>query len=115
MQKVSNRIRNIFLTAILGIFLLLPLSCLPVQAFPGKTLIPKTKIEKSTEIKRVFAKFLKAMLLVGGSGVILFIVLYTYKRIKRNPNRGHSIDNIEKNLNTPETVDEATKFVIEKF
>ncbi len=113
MQKFSSKLVKIFVSMLLGIFLVLPLSAdLPVSASP---LIPKTKIEKKSELKKVFSKFLKAMVLVCGSGIVLFVLLYAYKRMKNKSTVSNSVGDIEKNLNTPETIDDATKFVIEKF
>lgn len=70
---------------------------------------------KSNELKHVLKKFLIAMALVGGSCAVLYFVLSAYKRISvANDTEREEID-VSKNLTTPETIDDATKFFIEKF
>lgn len=75
----------------------------------------KTESVKKSEAQTVWLKFLKSMLLVVGSCGAIFLLLLAYKKIKRTPVIGISEIDIEKNLNSPETVEDATKFVIEKF
>ena len=75
----------------------------------------KTESVKKSEAQTVWLKFLKSMLLVTGSCGTIFLLLLAYKKIKRTPVIGIKQIDIEKNLNTPETVEDATKFVIEKF
>ncbi len=67
------------------------------------------------EIKHVLGKFLKTMLLVIGSCLAIFLLLLGYKKIKSPKVIIQNNIDIQKNLNSPETIDEATKFFIEKF
>ena len=73
------------------------------------------KIPPTSEIKHVLSKFLKTMLLVLGSCIIIYLVLLGYKRLKSPKALNISNIDIQKNLNSPETIEEATKFFIEKF
>lgn len=73
------------------------------------------KIPPKSEIKHVLGKFFKTMLLVIGSCIAIFILLLGYKKLKAPKNITQSDIDIHKNLNSPETIEEATKFFIEKF
>ena len=55
------------------------------------------------------------MLLVLGSCIIIYLVLLGYKRLNNPKALNISNIDIQKNLNSPETIEEATKFFIEKF
>lgn len=71
----------------------------------------KTKNEK----KQVMSKFIHSMLLVFGSCLAISFLLLLYKKLSQPkivPTR--DID-ISKDLNTPQTIEDATKFFIEKF
>lgn len=109
---MKTKIFTFFITAALALVISMP-CCFAVD---NNTLVPKTKVEKKSEAKNVLSKFMHSMLLVGGSCVVIFLLLLAYRRFKNNkvvnPN---IIVDIEKNLNTPETVEEATRFIIEKF
>lgn len=76
---------------------------------------PKTEKDKKNEASHVFWKFLQSMLWVAGSCGAIYIVLLAYKRFKKTNFVNPRDIQIEKNLNSPETVEEATRFVIEKF
>ncbi len=89
--------------------------CYAISTNTADTLKPKTKIEKKTEAKNVLKKFFKSMLLVCGSSIVIVLLLIAYKRFKNSSIANPHYVDIEKNLNTPETVEDATKFVIEKF
>ena len=112
-MKIKSILCSTILIIVMFVSGLLP--CCAIGTNNTDTLKPKTKIEKKTETKNVLKKFLKAMVLVCGSSIVIVLLLIAYKRFKNssivNP---HYVD-IEKNLNTPETVEDATKFVIEKF
>lgn len=76
---------------------------------------PRPHTSKKAELKKVLKKFGKAMALVGVSGVGLFVVLSVFRRCNRNKKSSIATIELEKTLTSPETIDEATKFVIEKF
>lgn len=76
---------------------------------------PKTKTEKQTEFSSIINKFAKSMALVIGSCICIYGLLLFYKRFKTNNNKNNEESCLAKNLNSPETTDEAIKFVIEKF
>ena len=95
----KNKLFVCFVFLVLGVF-----SILPVCA------------EQSQELKHVLAKFAIAMSVVGGSCLVLYLGLRTYKRFKdKEDNTQISYIDVNKNLYTPETIDEATKLFIEKF
>lgn len=73
------------------------------------------KIPPKSEIKHVLGKFLKTMLLVIGSCIAIFILLLGYKKLKTPKTLNQNNIDVHKNLNSPETIEEATKFFIEKF
>ena len=73
------------------------------------------KMPPKSELKHVLGKFLKTMLLVIGSCIAIFILLLGYKRLKAPKAINHSDIDVRKNLNSPETIEEATRFFIEKF
>lgn len=73
-------------------------------------------VAAKSELKHVLKKFALSMSLVGGSCLVLYFALKTYKRFKEEEEAGqpYPVDT-EKCLNTPETIEEATKLFIEKF
>lgn len=113
-MKIREKFFSIFITAVTALCLAMPCCFADVQN-QNDVLKPKTKVEKKTEAKSVFAKFLTTMLWVGGSCIVIFVLLLAYKRLRNAPIVNPNQPDIEKNLNTPDTVEEATKFVIEKF
>lgn len=76
---------------------------------------PREHASKKVELKNVLKKFGKAMALVGVSGIGLFVVLSVFRRCSTRRNNNTSSIELDKTLTSPETIDEATKFVIEKF
>jgi len=73
------------------------------------------KSPSKQEAKHVFGKFFQTMLLVAGSCVAIFLLLIFYKNITtKNKTTKRNIA-IEKDLETPETLDDAIKLFIEKF
>lgn len=75
----------------------------------------ETKPYHSNELKHVLKKFLVAMALVGGSCLVLYFILSTYKRLKTAQQDEPVNIDVSKNLTTPDTIDEATRLFIEKF
>lgn len=75
----------------------------------------KSEKDKKNEASSVLWKFLQSMLLVAGSCGAIFLLLFAYKKIKKTRLVNAPNIEIEKNLNSPETVEEATRFIIEKF
>lgn len=73
------------------------------------------KMPPKSELKHVLGKFLKTMLLVIGSCIAIVLLLLGYKRLKAPKTINHSDIDVHKNLNSPETIEEATRFFIEKF
>jgi hypothetical protein len=78
-------------------------------------LTPKTKVEKESELQNVFKRFLKTMLWVAGSVVGLYFVLLILKKFSTTKVSVEPEIDLDKNLASPETVDDATQFVIKKF
>ncbi len=70
---------------------------------------------KKSEGKNVLSKFLVSMLWVAGSCAAIFLILLAYKRIKGTSFGQTRQIEVSKNLNSPETVDDAVKLFIEKF
>lgn len=116
-MKIKTKFFSIIVTTVLALCLAMPCCFADIQSTKDNTdvLKPKTNVEKKTEAKNVFGKFLTSMLWVGGSCFVIFFLLFAYKRLKNAPVINPLQTEIEKNLNTPDTVEEATKFVIEKF
>ena len=73
------------------------------------------RIPSKSEIKHVLGKFLKTMLLVLGSCIIIYFALLGYKKFKSPTSLNNNDVDVKKNLNSPKTIEEATKFFIEKF
>ncbi len=95
---------------ILGLF-----SIMPVCA---DTAVPQSpqNVQTKSELKHVLKKFVFAMSLVGGSCLILYFALRTYKRLKEQEDTTDTyIVDVTKDLTTPDNIDDATKLFIEKF
>lgn len=86
------------------------------QPISTATNVETTKPYKTNELRHVFKKFLVSMGLVGASCLVLYILLNMYKKFHSTQDKTpqETID-VAKNLTTPDTIDEATKFFIEKF
>lgn len=74
----------------------------------------KTKKEKK-ESQNVLVKFLITMLWVAGSCGAIFLILLAYKKLSGAKFANPKQIETAKNLNSPETEEEAAKFFIEKF
>ena len=74
-----------------------------------------TSLKPRNEGKNVLKRFFITMLWVGGSCIAIFLILLAYKKLNSTKlGQTRQID-ISKNLNSPDTTDEAIKFFIEKF
>ena len=70
---------------------------------------------RKSEIKHVIKKFAVSMSWVFLSIIVILAVLLVYKKLGNTRNIKTNKEDISKNLNSPETVEEATRFFIEKF
>lgn len=113
MKRIKSKIISL---AIIGILMfLVPTPSYSFGLGSIKHLKQKTAFVKKSETKQVLKKFLKTMGLVAGSCGVIFAILLVYRRFSSAKIVQVSETKIETNLNSPETVEEATKFVIEKF
>ena len=107
---IRKKFIALFVATFVAIFSSIPMNIAFAQ--------PQTQQKSSTksELKHILKKFAISMSLVGGSGIILYYALRTYKRFKEQEeiNEPCPID-VDKSLTTPETVEDATKLFIEKF
>lgn len=91
----------------------------PVSGVKTKLHNQKAKLSqllpKKEERNNVLGKFLKVMLMVCGSGVVIYLLGLGYKKISGSKVSKKTQVEIEKNLNSPETVEDAVKLFIEKF
>lgn len=76
---------------------------------------PKPKTEKRNELSGVLSKFALTLAWVSGSCVVIFLLLYAYKKLKKTSIVNPKQIDTEKNLNSPDTIEDATRFFIEKF
>lgn len=100
-----------------GIFLTVSLfNILPVLAVDNAVESDANPRQKS-ELVHVLKKFATSMGLVVGSCAILYFALRTYKRFKEQETGEEEtyLVDVTKDLTTPETIEDATKFFIEKF
>lgn len=111
-------IKSKIVSVILSLFLLLGAAA-PSYSAPSAAIIQvvsKTlKLSSNSERDTVLKKFLKSMLLVAGSCTAIFLLLILYKRTRKTNQSSKQPVDISKNLNSPESIDAATKFFIEKF
>ncbi len=113
-MSIKSKIVSVFLS----IFLLLGAAApsYSVQNVANIPIVSKTlKLSGNTEAKIVLKKFLKSMFLVAGSCAAIFLLLLLYKRTRKTNQSSKQPVDISKNLNSPESIDAATKFFIEKF
>lgn len=68
-----------------------------------------------SEFKSVIKKFALSMSWVLLSIIVIWGILLAYKKLGSNKLVKTQKEDISKNLNSPETVEEATRFFIEKF
>ena len=85
------------------------------QTIETKNTNPESSVKPQKEVKNVLGKFLHVMLLVGGSALLIFLVLLMYKKLTASKQQTKRNIEIKKDLYSPETIAEATKFFIEKF
>ena len=107
-----NKLISISFLCLIAIMLLIPPS---FAANTQDILKPKTKIEKKSELHNVFARFLKTMAWVLGSAFGLYVILLICKKFTNNPVTINTNIDLDKNLTSPDTIEDATKFVIKKF
>ncbi len=113
-MKIKIKILTILLSVILGFGFIVPNYSAANPVSNHLAAVHKLLPQKA-ETRIVLKKFLKSMLLVAGSCAGIFLILLIYKRA-RTPRAIKSTQaDISKNLNSPESVDEAVKFFIEKF
>jgi len=120
----NSKFMKCFLSVSLFFILSLPVfsTNIEVQVVPDVAKVEQVKIPnvetkpyKSNEIRHVFSKFLKSMMLVAGSCFVIFLILALFKNSKSTKNSPKRNIDIQKDLNSPETIDAAVKFFIEKF
>ncbi len=85
------------------------------QTIETKNTNTQSSVKPQKEVKNVLGKFLHVMLLVGGSALLIFLVLLMYKKSTASKQQTKRNIEIKKDLYSPETIAEATKFFIEKF
>lgn len=110
-MKLIQQIKYIFIVSTLFLSISLPSCYANVDDY---FLQPRPHTSKKTELKNVLKKFGKAMSLVCVSGIGLFMVLTIYRKATRRRNNTSLVD-LDKTLTSPDTIEDATKFVIEKF
>ena len=115
---MKKNILTVITAFIMSLTVSMPCCCAVEQPKTSESqpqIVQRKNKEDKNEVKTVLTKFLITMLWVGGSCLVIFLLLYAYKNLKKSKivNQGH-ID-IAKNLNSPESIEDATKFFIEKF
>ena len=87
-----------------------------VQKSAENTVTPPSVQKTQGEGKIVLGKFFNTMKWVLGSGVVLFLILFIFRRKMGNITLSSSRPMTkEQDLTSPATVDEAVKLFIEKF
>ncbi len=87
-----------------------------VQKSAENTVTPPSAQKTQGEGKIVLGKFFNTMKWVLGSGVVLFLILFIFRRKMGNITLSSSRPMTkEQDLTSPATVDEAVKLFIEKF
>lgn len=118
---IKRKLLSIFVLTVMALSFLMP-CCFATTAKDEKTKTPvvqselksKNKKEKS-ESQNVLVKFFITMLWVAGSCGAIFLALLAYKKLSGASFVDPKHREIAKNLNSPETIDDAAKFFIEKF
>lgn len=89
---------------------------IPVEQITQEQSIQLKQTKKThKEAKHVLGKFIHTLMLVGGSCIAIFVLLTIYQRFSNRQNKPvHNID-ISKDLESPETIEDAVKLFIEKF
>ena len=111
-MKIQTRIKNIFIVTALALSISTPCCYSNIDDY---FLQPRPHTSKKAELKKVLKKFGKAMVIVAISGISLFTILSITRRCNLKRNNINNVVELEKTLISPETIDDATKFVIEKF
>ncbi len=111
-MKLSIRINKVIIATALALSISTPCCYSNIDDYFFQ---PRPHASKKAELKKVLKKFGKAMGLVAISGVGLFLVLSVVRRCSSRKTKAQNSLNLDKTLTSPETIDEATKFVIEKF
>ena len=123
-MKLKNKVISLVLSSVICLTgVMSAYAEAPVSSTDGasadkqtKPAITKKSDEKQkSEASHVLSKFLVSMLWVAGSCVAIFLLLLAYKRFKTGAVKKIVAVDISKNLNSPDTVEEATKLFIEKF
>ena len=114
-MNIKSKLSYILIAASLLFWSITPLCTFAAGADSLKSVQNKISQTKRHEIKILLKKFGVSMSWVAGSCVVIFLMLLSYKRLKNSQQKIVINQDISKNLNSPETLDEATKFFIEKF
>lgn len=113
-MNIKNKIITIFISIFLALGVFAP-QCSFANPLSKPVSVLHNLVPQKAETGIVLKKFLKSMLLVASSCAVIFLILLAYKRAKSQKKHKREDTDISKNLNSPETVEEATKFFIEKF
>lgn len=111
-MKIKNNLLTIILTALMALNLAMP--CYAVEIEDSEPQKIQTTAEINPELMKVLRKFAKSIILVALSGGGIYTVLSLYKRFN-NKTKKNQTESLAKDLNSPETIDDAVKLVIEKF
>ena len=115
---MKKKLLTVITAFIMALTASMPCCCAVEQPKAADTqpqIVQKKHKEDRNEAKNVLTKFLITMLWVGGSCLVIFLILYAYKNLKKSNIVNHGQIDIAKNLNSPESIEDATKFFIEKF
>lgn len=120
---MKRKLLSILIFAITAFFCVMPFCSAEDNSSDGlkprvrqeKVSEDKVKDGEKTEKNNVLSKFLVSMLWVAGSCFAIFLILLAYKRLTETSIGQTKNTDVSKNLNSPETVDDAVKFFIEKF
>ena len=80
-----------------------------------ENIVVNSDTKNKDEIKHVANKFGHTMLLVLGASLTIILLLMIYKRITSPKTVTKRQTDIAKDLESPETIEDATRFFIEKF
>lgn len=86
-----------------------------VEQTTQSTQLPTSTKKPNKEVKHVFGKFLHTLLLVGGSCLTIIFLLLLYKKFSNKKQQIVRNINLNKDLESPETIEDAVKLFIEKF
>lgn len=119
-MTIKSKVFSLIITTVMALTGSMPCCFAEVQTLDSaKTekpaIVQKTEKEKKDEAGNVLKKFLISMCWVGGSCLAIFLILLAYKKLKSAKLVSTAERDISKNLNSPETIEDATKFFIEKF